>query len=174
MTKMKLTSFKEIWYRLPEYVKNLKLEVQALDVNKVAVGKVTCKMDGVNTGTPLVVGDKYVTTGVTPGDDFTNVGWVSDGVSFIATGTTPTHWTNTNLNKVTESLNLFYNDIDVNLSCNFNALQNSGEIVVTNNSFIANKTYPVIESVTSTVIDSNTLRGNQPFNDLYFKIEVYN
>lgn len=43
---------------------------------------------------PLVVGNTYlVIDGSVGGDNFSNVGYVSDGVAFIATGTTPMQWT---------------------------------------------------------------------------------
>jgi len=42
----------------------------------------------------LVVGKTYVINTLAAGDDFTNVGYVSVGTPFIATGTTPTVWTN--------------------------------------------------------------------------------
>jgi len=44
----------------------------------------------------LVIGQIYTITDFQPGDDFTNVGAVSNatGQTFIATGTTPTTWTN--------------------------------------------------------------------------------
>lgn len=43
---------------------------------------------------PLVVGTKYVILELGSGDDFSNVGYVSDNVPFIATGDTPTTWSN--------------------------------------------------------------------------------
>lgn len=48
----------------------------------------------------LVIGKEYVIVNLSVGDDFTNIGYVSEGDSFIATGTTPTTWTN--LTKVTD------------------------------------------------------------------------
>lgn len=41
----------------------------------------------------LVIGKTYVIPSVSGDDDFTNVGYV-DGQPFVATGTTPTKWTN--------------------------------------------------------------------------------
>lgn len=45
---------------------------------------------------PIVVGQRYTITAFVAGDDFTNVGAANNasGVTFIATGTTPTVWTN--------------------------------------------------------------------------------
>lgn len=42
----------------------------------------------------LVVGIRYFIGAVTGSDDFTNVGFATPGTPFIATGTTPTVWTN--------------------------------------------------------------------------------
>lgn len=46
------------------------------------------------TSGTLVVGKNYNVDNLVAGDDFSNVGYVSVGVSFVATGTTPTVWTN--------------------------------------------------------------------------------
>lgn len=57
------------------------------------------------TSGPLVVGTKYIITDFNAGDDFTNVGAASNatGVSFIATGTTPTVYANgSTLNVLTQ------------------------------------------------------------------------
>lgn len=50
----------------------------------------------ITTSGVLVVGVLYTITNYIAGDDFTNVGAASNatGVSFVATGTTPTTWTN--------------------------------------------------------------------------------
>lgn len=42
----------------------------------------------------LVVGKTYVIGTLVAGDNFANVGYVSDGVNFVATATTPTIWAN--------------------------------------------------------------------------------
>lgn len=41
----------------------------------------------------LSIGTRYIIYTLEPGDDFDNVGFVSEGVSFVATATTPTVWT---------------------------------------------------------------------------------
>ena len=52
----------------------------------------------------LVVGKTYVIGTLQAGDNFANVGYVSDGTNFVATGTTPTTWTNsTSVLNVTDS-----------------------------------------------------------------------
>jgi hypothetical protein len=42
----------------------------------------------------LIVGKTYYIDFLEVGDDFANVGYVSAGTAFVATGTTPTNWTN--------------------------------------------------------------------------------
>lgn len=42
----------------------------------------------------LEIGKEYVIDRLEVGDDFSNVGYVNEGVSFIATGTSPLNWTN--------------------------------------------------------------------------------
>lgn len=172
--KKLLKKFKWLGYKLSEYLKTLEQEVQSLQISNMAVGKVTAIADGINQGVPLIIGQKYYTSGISPGDDLTNVGWVADKVAFIATGTTPTIWTDSNINKIQESITLFYNDIDPNISANFNPITGDGEILITNGLFDVTKTYPVIEQVQTTVVNNNTLRANVGMENLYFKIEVYN
>lgn len=46
------------------------------------------------TSGTLEVGKTYVIDTLEVGDDFSNVGYVSEGTPFVATGTTPTTWTN--------------------------------------------------------------------------------
>lgn len=50
-------------------------------------------IDTISSGS-LIIGETYVITSYNTNDDFTNVGASSNaqGVSFIATGTTPSHW----------------------------------------------------------------------------------
>ena len=55
------------------------------------------------TSGELIVGQTYLIETLEIGDDFSNVGYVSEGVEFIATGTTPTVYVNsTVVNFVTE------------------------------------------------------------------------
>jgi hypothetical protein len=53
----------------------------------------------------LVVGKTYLIMNLVAGDDFANVGYTSINIPFIATGTTPTNWTNsTEVINVTDSV----------------------------------------------------------------------
>lgn len=59
-----------------------------------------------STSGSLVVGRWYLINTLVSGDDFSNVGYVSQGTPFKATGTTPTNWTNgTQVIRLYESLN---------------------------------------------------------------------
>ncbi len=45
----------------------------------------------------LVIGKTYNVVATLGGDSFANVGWVTDGVDFVATGTTPTTWASSSI-----------------------------------------------------------------------------
>ena len=58
-------------------------------------GRNSVDTDGVETSGVLIVGRLYTINDFNAGDDFSNVGAVNNsGSSFIATGSTPTNWTN--------------------------------------------------------------------------------
>lgn len=63
------------------------------------------------TSGSLVVGEAYEIETFTAGDDFTNVGAASNakGIQFVATGTTPTTWVSSKLNKYV------FEDIDLDI-----------------------------------------------------------
>jgi len=89
-------------------------ELADLLITYIALTKTT------QTSGTITVGQTYTITTYNAGDDFTNVGAASNasGVSFVATGTTPTVWTNgsTVTNKVDRYeniLNPFYIDNDM-------------------------------------------------------------
>lgn len=173
LRKNYLGKFKIAWSRLPEYLAETNQEVETLQISNTAVGKITAKAEGVNAGTPLIIGRKYYTSGVTPGDDLSNVGWIADDETFIATATTPTVWTDSNINLITEGIIFFYNDIDANMVANYDSFSQTGQIIITNNAFNALKTYPVAEQTKLTIQDDNTIISPNQFDDLYFKIEIY-
>jgi len=60
---------------------------------KVYEALLTQQVSTQNSGV-LVVGRAYLITSLEAGDNFSNVGYVADGVIFTATGNTPTDWTN--------------------------------------------------------------------------------
>lgn len=51
----------------------------------------------------LVIGNEYLIEFLQEGDDFSNVGYESDNIPFIATGTTPTSWVKTSVIDLTNS-----------------------------------------------------------------------
>lgn len=64
-----------------------------IDGVKVYKALLTQTINGSDSGT-LVIGKTYNIETLEVGDDFSNVGYTSEGVDFIATGTTPTVWSN--------------------------------------------------------------------------------
>jgi hypothetical protein len=70
-------------------------EVLSLNINGVALADRGATQTALTSGT-LVIGGKYRIDTFVAGDSFTNVGAGSNasGVEFVATGTTPTTWTN--------------------------------------------------------------------------------
>lgn len=57
-----------------------------------------------DTSGTLVEGKTYIIDSLKTGDDFSNVGYVEEGTAFVATGTTPTDWTNsTSVMNLTDS-----------------------------------------------------------------------
>lgn len=85
-------------------------------IYKVVSGYLNQENVRLNSG-PLVIGKTYFIASYVAGDDFSNVGAAlnEEGVTFVATGTTPTEWTNLSiLIDVEESyptLNIFENTL---------------------------------------------------------------
>jgi len=71
--------------------------------------------DANQTSGVLIVGRRYTVTTLEAGDDFANVGYVSTDVEFVATGTTPTDWSNGS-NVVPTPINSIDNDIYITRS----------------------------------------------------------
>lgn len=68
-------------------------------LDEILHGEMTSKYITIKPPAPissgsLINGAWYVISNIAAGDDFSNVGYVSSGVPFQATGTTPTSWTN--------------------------------------------------------------------------------
>lgn len=149
--------------------------ITALETNSVIVGYSNRESVLISSGL-LVVGTEYVIAQVEPGDDFSNVGYVSDGVPFIATGTTPTAWTNnTQVQYYIGDIVIIYNDVDSNLEITTeveSGVYTNTKFSITNGKFLQNKTYPNFETALSTLIDNNTIVFDKI--EGYFKIEVYN
>ena len=96
--------------------------ITTLETNSVIVGYSSRESVTIESGS-LLIGKEYVIAQQESGDNFSNVGYVSNGVPFIATGTTPTTWTNgTQVEYYTGDIVVIYNDID-------NSLQVTTEVV---------------------------------------------
>ena len=87
------------------------------------------------TSGSLTVGKKYIITDFQAGDDFTNVGASSNatGVEFVATGTTPTTWTNGSTLRGTYSSSDF--TVDYNEITNLNISTTPFSEIVTKRTF---------------------------------------
>lgn len=82
---------------LDHCVTTVKLAIGALSVDApghaVMADGYLCSDPGTFAGA-LIIGNTYRIDALAGGDVFTNVGYVSDGIPFVATGTAPTTWTN--------------------------------------------------------------------------------
>ena len=180
MTQTLLEKIKGLQYfrglqDLRDILVNFLSTVTALQTNSVIVGYSTRENVDVTSGT-LVIGKEYIVGQQEPGDDFSNVGYVTDGVPFIATGTTPTTWTNNStVSYYTGDINIIYNDLDPSLTIStgeVNSQFGKTSFIISNNKFLQAKTYPVFETALATVVDDNTIEFDKVGG--YFKIEVYN
>jgi hypothetical protein len=180
MTQSLLDRIKGLQYfRGLQDLRNILIEflstVTALETNSVIVGYSTRENIDVTSGT-LVVGKEYIVGQQEPGDNFSNVGYVSDGVPFVATGTTPTTWTNNStVSYYTGDIVVIYNDLDPSLVITTGAVNGQfgkTSFVITNDKFLQAKTYPVFETALATVVNDNTIEFDKVGG--YFKIEVYN
>lgn len=169
-----LPGFMVNWNRLPEYLAETNQEVQSLQILNTIVGYSTRENIDITSGT-LVIGKEYIVGQQEPGDNFSNVGYVSDGVPFIATGTTPTTWTNNStVSYYTGDITIIYNDLDPSLTVStreVNSQFGKTTFVITNNKFLLAKTYPIFETALATVVNNNTIDFDKVKG--YFKIEVY-
>lgn len=169
-----LPDFMVNWNRLPEYLAETNQQVQTLEISNTIVGYSTRENVTINSGL-LVVGKEYMVSQQEPGDNFSNVGYVSDGIPFIATASTPTVWTNNSyVVYYTGDIMVIYNDLDPALTVTTGV--SSGQFgkttfTITNGKFLQTKTYPVFETAIATVANSNTIEFDKAKG--YFKIEVY-
>jgi hypothetical protein len=146
--------------------------VTALETNSILIGRTTFTETEYSNGT-LEVGKLYIISNVQPGDNFTNVGFIETGSYFVATGTTPSIWTNnTVIKKVENIMDIFYNDIDSNIIVEDTIYQDSAKIkiTITNNKFIDPKVF--VTNTEYIFVNSNVIIISP--NDEKFKIEVYN
>jgi hypothetical protein len=179
-----LPDFAVSWGRLPEHLQQTNQEVAGLQIAKTAVGRYRFYREQIAMNSPLIIGQKYkaLTDNL---DDFTNVGQIpgNDSIYFIATGTTPNVWETGVVYEITDTVEIFYNDIDPLLELKSIGVTNS-DVIITNSSFLVNKTYTTQSDGDSVQItDNNNIKlyyeeSSQPSSDPeasynYFKIEVY-
>lgn len=102
---------KNIFTKLVEIIKRLNTNTSAITTLQGLVGTPPTRYVALMTQTSisttsgvLVVGKTYNIAALQLGDNFANVGYVADGTDFVASGTTPTTWTNsTSVLNVTDS-----------------------------------------------------------------------
>lgn len=102
-----VSGLKGIYTKLREVIRVLNTAVTNIDTNTESIDslgtipkiyKALLTQSTVSsTSGLLVVGKTYVIDALLGADDFANVGYVSDGVDFVATATTPTVWANSTI-----------------------------------------------------------------------------
>lgn len=162
--------------KVKEVLKSIFSSITSLETNSVIVGKVSLKTKEVVAGTPLIVGKKY-SVSIDGTDNFTNVGFISDNTTFLATGATPTLWTTSSVRELDSQLSVNFNDVDNNVQLDWTRAGGNPRYLlkITNNKFIESKVFPYLESGSVSFLDNNTLEfstGTESF--IYFKIEIYN
>lgn len=119
----------------------------------------------------LTVGNVYIIETLIAGDDFSNVGYVADGVPFTATGTMPTNWNNNTViidetNSQPEVIE-FVNTIGETFSWDYTYL----------NGIIASTTNPILLEDKVAILKGNegqittTPNGFYRIDDMSFKFE---
>lgn len=149
--------------------------ITALIISNSLVGRIIqYQGESISEG-QLEIGEEYIIQELQSGDNFTNVGYISDGVPFIATNTTPTTWTNgTSVEAVNTIYRIIFNDVDENVVVTNNPSNQDVNIVITNGLFDVEKTFPNIPAGSSIrIVDSNTIYFNRQNTPRYFKVEVY-
>lgn len=140
---------------------------------KTIYGEINVGDDDVIVGTSLIIGKKYDVYQLGLGDDFSNCGFVSENVPFIATSTTPNIWLSSYVTLKNEDLIIYQNDVDSNIT-----LEKDGMICrlkITNAGFTNLKTLPIIVGGSFVnVVNTNTIEFNTQIGVKYFKIEVLN
>lgn len=141
---------------------------------KTIYGELDLSMTCLAIGTPLQIGKKYFLYNKTPSDNISNCGYIQDGEMFIATATTPTVWTSSDIFIQNENITIYQNNVDVNIYVEV-VTTNLAKLKITNGGFSALKTFPnIVEGSVVKVLDSNTIGFGNPSIVKYFKIEVLN
>lgn len=126
----------------------------------------------------LEVGKTYYIDYLEVGDDFSNVGYVSDGVSFVATGTTPTTWTNgTYVVNYTDSIptGVVLAGSISGATFTFGYTYATGPTIVSNVSTFVSGGFLTNGAVSPVRVDDQTLKlSASNFTDLVLELHVYN
>lgn len=185
MAKTVLQKIEELQYfdglrSMKEVLKNIFKNVTELEINNIIVGRLSARninvtpVGGGGEETSLRIGKRYIVRTLTAGDNFTNVGFVAINVPFVATATTPTLHTTSQLIYLSADTTIIFNDVDpalkVELNFDFDESNYKTNFIITNNKFDINKVYPILPS--AEVKTTNLITGNP--GTYYFKIEVYN
>ncbi len=131
----------------------------------------------------LVIGKTYNVIATLSTDDFSNVGWVTDGVDFVATGTTPTIWTNSSeVVNVTDSAPTIVeleNSTGETVTPSYNATTFKDTITISGSAFAVDKVGIVSFAIGGTavafdIVDTSTVTaGTGASVDHYFEIRIY-
>lgn len=159
-----------------EILRNIFSSITSLETNSVIVGAVKTDLTSFPQNSLLVIGKKYLVS-LSLGDNFTNIGYIDDNSTFIATGTTPLIWNNNSFVQglSQDQLVINFNDIDPNVYVDFLPTQEIS-IKITNGKFLPLKTfttftngYEYIDNNTIKVLNGGAVNAKRPI-----KIEVYN
>lgn len=143
--------------------------------SKVMSGQLNIYNDELTQGSSFTVGKVYIVDDLKSGDNFSNIGFVSVGVPFLCTGTTPTSWSNGSY-VLKQNLSLIHvkNEIDLNAYI-VKVNQNIFQIKVTNGGFKENKTVPIIGGGSNVrILDTNTIEFSNQIFSTFYRIEVEN
>ena len=141
------------------------------------------------TSGELVVGNPYVVTRIFGGDDFSNVGFVSENVPFIATNTTPINWSNNSsivdIN-ASQPVTFILEDNIGGINVSYDWLEtepgiyNSCIVIEKINTFFENKVFSLASSPNVAILfyrfdDNNVISQiNGSTNNIQIEIKVYN
>lgn len=144
-------------------------------IDKILCGEINLDSEELLQGTSFIIGKKYRVVDLKSGDNFGTVGYVTEGLDFIATYPTPLAWVNGSIvERQFEELLTYQNDIDNNVSVALIG-GNNVELKITNNGFVFGKTLPnIFGGSFINVVDANTISFNKQIGVKYFKVEILN
>ena len=154
-----------------DILRNIFSSITSLETNSVLLYKREGNNEALTSGL-LTVGKRYLIYTLQLGDDFSNVGYILDTPSFIATGTTPLVWTNsTSVQYQNLTYSEIFNDTGAVLSIDENATNGTRlKLTSTNNIFSNDKYFFTGEGTNLIYQDVNTVYLPQGKG----KLEIYN